>query len=101
MKKSSWLVLLLILPSISLACNNDFECGFGNKCVKPNDSISLQGICVTPTDQFGNRDYSTSYAAPSAEPHEVEGCMFDTDCDIGFTCMKKAGELKGICIKQD
>jgi hypothetical protein len=91
--------IFLCAPLLSYGCINDIECGYGNKCVKPEGSANINGICITPTDQFGNRDYSAGDTPPSSEPHEVDGCMFDTDCNIGFTCMKKSGELKGICIR--
>lgn len=79
------------------ACTSDMECGLGNLCVKSSDSISMQGICVTPTDEFGTPETETTTS--SSEPHEISGCEFDTDCDIGFSCMKRNGEMTGICMK--
>jgi hypothetical protein len=91
------LVVLILFFNNSLACTNDFQCGYGNKCVKPSDSIQMNGICVTPTDQFGNRTYDTQ--PQEIEPHEVKGCQFNTDCDIGFSCVKRSGEIYGDCLK--
>jgi hypothetical protein len=99
MRKIILSIFILIVSFNALACMNDFECGNGNKCVKPEDSININGTCVTPTDEFGNRDYSAEASPPNIEPHEVQGCMFDSDCDIGFSCMKKSEEIKGVCIK--
>ena len=78
-------------------CTNDFQCGFGKKCVKPEGSYSLEGICVTPTDQFGNQDYSPR--TPQAHPTEVKRCSFSTDCSLGESCVKKDYDLYGICVK--
>lgn len=91
-------LLTILEPNIALAgCYSDFDCGFGNKCVKPAGGISIDGVCVTPSDQFGNPRHS--YDAPKSRPREVERCSFDTDCSIGFSCMKRSGEIYGICVK--
>lgn len=76
---------------------NDFDCGFGNQCVKPTDAVGLEGVCITPTDQNGIKQYN--YEAPSPEAHEIPGCQFNTDYDIGFSCFKNSGELYGVCVK--
>jgi len=79
------------------ACNSDFDCGYGNKCVKASGDINITGTCVTPTDQFGNRSYN--YSTPSSQPRNVANCSFDTDCAIGFSCVKRSGQIYGICVK--
>jgi hypothetical protein len=78
-------------------CNSDFDCGFGNKCVKASRDINITGVCVTPSDQFGNS--RPDYSAPKPEPSKVRGCSFDTDCNIGFSCLKRNGQIYGICVK--
>ena len=78
-------------------CYNDFECGYGNKCVKASRDINITGVCVTPSDQFGNA--RPDYSAPKPEPQKVRGCSFDTDCGIGFSCLKRNGQIYGICVK--
>jgi hypothetical protein len=90
-------ILMLTVSLNSLACTNDFQCGFGNKCVKPSGSYSMNGICVTPTDNYGNRDYSRSQSG--YKPHEISGCKFNTDCNIGYSCVKRSGDIEGICVK--
>jgi len=89
-------ILAVFVFTNTWACINDFQCGFGNICVKSKDSASMNGICVTPTDKFGNKQYGVT---PSSEPRKVTGCNFNTDCDVGFSCMKRVGELSGICMK--
>jgi hypothetical protein len=78
-------------------CYSDFECGYGNKCVKASGDVNVTGVCVRPSDQFGNSrpDYST----PKPEPQKVNGCSFDTDCSIGFSCFKRNGQIYGVCLK--
>ena len=78
-------------------CYNDFECGYGNKCVKASGDINIHGVCVRPSDQFGNP--KPDYSAPQSQPQEIRGCSLDTDCGIGFSCLKRNGQLYGICVK--
>lgn len=83
---------------IALAsCYSDFDCGYGNKCVKASGDINITGVCVRPSDQFGNP--KPDYSAPQPQPQKVRGCSFDTDCDIGFSCLKRNGQIYGICVK--
>ena len=91
------LIAISAVPAMSLACNNDFECGYGNQCVKPRGDYSLQGVCVTPVNQFGTQDYTPTL--PRAKPHDISSCNFDTDCGLGFTCVKRSGAMYGICVK--
>jgi hypothetical protein len=92
------IVVSTFLSSHAIAgCISDVQCGVGNKCVKASEDINITGICVTPTDEYGNREYDNSMSDDS--PHEVAGCSFDTDCDIGFSCLKRSGQLEGICVK--
>jgi len=83
--------------NINAACYSDFDCGFGNKCVKAAGTYNVTGVCVTPSDQFGNKTYN--YSPPQGQPHTVNSCSFDTDCSIGFSCMKRSGQIYGICVK--
>lgn len=79
------------------ACYSDFDCGYGNKCVKASRDINLTGVCVTPSDRFGNG--RPDYSAPQPQPLKVSGCSFDTECTIGFSCLKRGGQIHGICVK--
>ena len=90
-------VFFLFAGVASAACNSDFDCGFGNKCIKASGDINISGVCVTPSDQFGNKTYD--YSTPRSQPRNVVGCSFDTDCSIGFSCMKRSGQIYGICVK--
>lgn len=78
-------------------CYNDFQCTYGQKCVKPEGSYSLQGLCVIPVDSAGFQDYTPKPIAN--QPQEVSRCSFNTDCSLGDSCIKRAGELYGICVK--
>jgi hypothetical protein len=91
-------ILAILLSGTAIAaCNSDFDCGYGNKCVKAKGNFNVTGICVTPSDRFGNKTYK--YSAPSSRPQTVRSCSFDTDCGIGFSCMKRSGQIYGICLK--
>jgi len=99
MKQIITLLTILLFSNTALACMSDYDCGYGNKCIKPAGSISLSGTCITPTDQFGNRDFNSSYDnwGSGYGPTNVNGCSFDIDCPIGFKCLKQVGALEGIC----
>jgi hypothetical protein len=88
--------LILFISSNAYGCMSDMQCGFGNQCVKPSDAVGLEGVCVTPTDEYGVP--APSYSM-SPEPHNISGCQFDTDCNPGFSCMKRSGELDGVCLR--
>ena len=79
------------------SCYSDIECGIGRRCVKARGDINITGICVTPSDEFGTPQIDTS--TPRTQPRNVTGCSFDTDCSIGFSCMKRSGQIYGICVK--
>lgn len=88
----------LIFSTTTFACYSDYQCGFGNVCVKPEGSYSSTGVCISPVDEFGNKDYGARMEQ-EVGPREVEGCSWNTDCEIGFKCLKEAGQLEGICVK--
>lgn len=90
-------MLTFISGKIYAACYNDVECGIGNRCVKASTDINITGICVTPSDQFGNKIYN--YSVPSPQPRNINGCSFDAECSIGFSCLKRLGQIQGICVK--
>lgn len=98
----SALVLVgLNISSVSFACYNDYSCGYGRRCVKPAGSYSYEGTCVTIVDSYGNRDYDADRNwGRSTQPREVDGCQFNTDCEIGFKCLKEAGQMYGLCFKK-
>lgn len=90
-------VAILYSGAALAACYNDMECGYGNKCVKASGDINITGVCIKPSDQFGNS--RPDYSAPRPQPQKVRGCPFDTDCGIGFSCLKRDGQIYGICVK--
>lgn len=94
-------VLLLCLSNSVFACYSDYDCGYGNRCVKPAGSYSLSGSCVTITDQYGNKDYNAdkNWGRGGYGAKTVDSCQWNTDCNIGFKCMKEAGQLYGLCVK--
>jgi hypothetical protein len=87
----------LCIGVANAGCYSDFDCGYGNKCVKASGDINITGVCVRPSDQFGNP--KPDYSAPQPQPQKVRGCSFDTDCGIGFSCLKRNGQIYGICVK--
>jgi hypothetical protein len=74
----------------SSECSNDYQCGYGNVCVKSNYSMS--GVCMRAVNSYG----VPTYQAPAPESVEVKtpsstDCRFSTDCPIGFACDSNSG----------
>jgi len=89
MKRQLFLLLiagLLFLSNIVNAqksCISDFDCRFGEQCVKA--PFKLRGICMQSVDDFGIRQYPAP--DPDSFMPKLEGdCQFDIDCPIGFYC---------------
>ncbi|MDO9181311.1 MAG: hypothetical protein Q7U04_02830 [Bacteriovorax sp.] len=99
--KTLLLITCALFSNLALSCNSDYDCGYGNKCVKPAGSYSYSGSCVTPTDEYGQLDYNSSYNGWGSGygAKEVTSCQFNTDCGIGFKCLKEAGQIYGLCTK--
>lgn len=96
----SGFVLGLLVLETAIACNSDYDCGYGNKCIKPQGSYSLTGTCVSPTDQYGNKDYNSNRTwGKSYGPKAISSCRFSTDCEYGYKCLIESGELYGLCVK--
>lgn len=100
MKKSSVISLvfaLILFPGPVFACEYDFDCEPGSKCVK--DIGELDGYCAGGT-MPGNSYDQKPYKDP-ADPTDSEGdtCQFDTDCGAGASCKKSSGQVYGVCAK--
>jgi hypothetical protein len=76
-------------------CSNDYECGFGNVCVK--QQFSVEGTCARAVDRNGIPTY-TPPRSDSVGPGGAGECAFDTECPVGFRCIKGSA-LRGHCMK--
>ena len=65
-------------------CNTDFDCGFGNKCVK---RAGLKSICIKPSDKFGN--------SAGGIGSTLASCRTRADCPALYSCDRS----RGICIR--
>lgn len=93
-------ILILLAYSQSYACTSDTSCGFGKKCIKAEGDWHYDGVCVTIVNEFGQRDYQADFNLNSdLGPKKVHSCSWDTDCNIGFKCMKRSGSFNGFCVK--
>lgn len=66
------------------ACSSDFECGLGEKCVKPGGSNAFtnDGQCLNT----GGRKMELT-----------KSCDNNFDCNAGYKCTSQFGN--GVCIK--
>jgi hypothetical protein len=76
-------------------CRRDSECRRNEVCVKPAGDFRMKGICGVPVDEFGAPTLKP--IDPVIGPREVTPCSFNLDCSIGFQCIKKSGQLYGVC----
>jgi hypothetical protein len=83
---------IVLAASKARACTNDFQCGLGGECVRPEGSYSMQGMCVRPDNGYGTPSVSPT-------PHVQSGCSWNTDCPIGSQCVKAGGALVGLCVR--
>lgn len=91
-------ILALLMSAPAFACNSDYDCGYGKSCVKPEGSYKLKGVCVQPVNEYGQKETPSNWGG-SYGAQETAGCSFNTDCDIGFKCVKQRGDLEGLCVK--
>ena len=93
-------IIGLLFTSISYgACFNDYNCGYGQRCVKTNAYGT--GLCVKIKNEYGLDSIKQNYDnyGRTGNGKVVSGCMFTTDCAYGYTCYKKAGHIRGLCLK--
>lgn len=74
-------------------CTSDFDCGYGNTCVK--ERFTSGGVCMKSVDNSGRRVYNTP-TADSIGVRTSEGCRLNTDCPVGFSC----DETYRACVKR-
>lgn len=89
-------ILTLLVACTSYACYSDFDCGYGNSCIKPAGSYGAEGVCARQNDAYGNRTYNNNQ---QNTVHEVQSCSFNTDCEFGYKCYKQFGQVNGVCAR--
>jgi hypothetical protein len=65
------------------SCTSDYSCGIGYSCVKK--PFSSSGVCLKSVESNG----IPTYKSPDSNSIGIKaegGCMFNTDCPIGFRC---------------
>ncbi len=96
-KTIAFITLLLCSSSSVLACVGAGDCEGGQICVRAEGSVSVDGICVTPTNEYGVQDYNAQ--SNNTQTQNVTGCQFNTDCSQGYHCMKQGLDIYGLCLR--
>jgi hypothetical protein len=63
-------------------CSSDYECGIGNRCVKPAGQFN--GYCARTVNAYGTP--VQNMPDPKSIGPGQRRCRFMTDCPIGFQC---------------
>lgn len=90
------IVVLLVIPSLSLACSFDTDCNVGSRCIK--ESGALEGICIGGL--YPGNDNDRKPYKPRLDLNKKIGntCSFNTDCGVGGRCVKSEGSIYGVCM---
>jgi len=72
------LAVVVLVPSVALACSFDTDCNPGSKCVKARGAI--YGVCMGAISPGNKYDREPVYSP--LDPNRTYGntCSFDTDC---------------------
>ena len=87
-------IVMLVASSGALACASDFNCGYGQHCVK--ERFAARGVCMDAVDSGGTRTFD----GPRRDSININdgsrsSCDSNYDCPIGFECNKNAG----VCVR--
>jgi hypothetical protein len=85
--KTLLLIISITFSLSSLACINDFDCGYGSSCTKPDKSYDVRGVCIKGTNNF-NTTINTA-----------KSCQFQSDCAYNQSCVKQNNQPYGVCSK--
>ena len=83
-------------PRAAGGCASDYDCRYGQKCVKGEHQF--RGICAQPVDKL-NLPTHHSPSTDSLGPGSQGNCHWNTDCGIGFKCVKQGSSLTGHCMR--
>jgi hypothetical protein len=102
--KTTLLALLVALSSsMGLAagqsCANNYGCLYGEQCVK--GMYQSMGMCFQTVNQYGTREFKPQNVNNNSGVETgTSMCSWDTQCGLGFRCLKRLGEYKGHCFKR-
>jgi len=88
------ILLILLIPRSSPACQTDRDCSAGSRCVKRFGQ--LQGACArgAPINDGSER-------LPRNPAHPVgsdgEPCQFESDCAAGLRCVAQSSSAASVC----
>jgi hypothetical protein len=76
-------------------CSSDYNCKYGSRCVK--QQYQTLGLCAQNVTPYG----VPTFAPPNPESALVGGqgdCQWNTDCPVGFRCIK-GNAISGHCLR--
>ncbi len=77
-------------------CSSRYDCEAGSQCVK--NQFETDGICAVAVDEHGRPLRPSTPPPASFGPGGSGDCSFDTQCPVGFKCVK-GDALRGHCMK--
>lgn len=89
------LLLLLLLPASALACEYDFDCAVGAKCLKQIGAD--YGVCKGGMAPGNRNDQVPVFNRYDRKDPVGSTCNFDADCGMGQKCLKSKYAIDGVC----
>ena len=87
---------LLFLPHDASACERDFECPAGSRCVKRFGE--LDGVCQRGVSPDPRRDQGRPTPGKARTPGRAGApCEFQTDCGPGLSCVSRGSSSQRVC----
>jgi hypothetical protein len=91
------LVVGLLGPGTSAACQFDVDCSGGGKCLK--DWNAFDGVCYGGVRPGNAGDRRPGW---QRDPNHTRGnpCSSDAECGAGSECLKAPGGFDGVCYER-
>lgn len=83
-------------PIASHACETNFDCELGSRCVR--ESGQMIGACLGGMNPGNSNDRRPGRISSGTTDNIGKTCSTNFDCDLGARCVKSGG-MEGVCLK--